>query len=845
MSPENYAIILPFSFFFQILSSIQKSEATEEASQNEKPPEEDLEALETRYRSRGDRYMGNYGERQYRRVSTDLPITFQAPRYESKDYWSSKHNQRGDPDRRTFFEDFGYYPYEERHPPHSYPSMSGFYQLMSSIFGGGDYRKPHPPPDPYPFHHHYSKGVHEPYPYEFSYNNNYRPTESNIIPPPKPVRASVVKLESVTPEPDIYPALDFTTTAKYYPHFLNLLHQVLIENAKNHHTNELGFHQSYPDPDPYINFRQKPVLDRPKIYNKPSPPPKENIIPTTYKPIAKYHPVNNHTRPKYPGSIQDQLPPLKPGDDNRIPYVSATTIKLPSTTEKSPETTTIIDPRLGATDNIVFPTAEINTNKDVLSDIDIRILNANFNSIPSKIVEIPSPTRNPPTTTTPKIKYDERTDAILAGESTETYRITVPPPKKSSRSKKVTPPRLNDSVELITDLTVKGLSNRNENVNIPRYVNHYNMSNLINYEIDKLRHNQPIEPRTQSQEISTTDQSLTETPPPPRHIVDINDELSLDVKILKDTNWDGFTATDPPTTENEVTQKTPTTTTIPETPTIVVETRVTKSVSKSVGFSKNHIHQNEVSGKDDIAITEPTKFRNFDTLKENRRKFYNRRPQIRLSIDDKLREITTTERYIPSTEAPTTNIVTTERSTKLYPVITEPEMTFTTAMDIQKITTENNEVDSLKKRMDKPNFDESFDIAAMITKPTEPTYNRKRKYMRRPKITSFAPYTSSTTERSDSLKFGKISRVNFPKRQRPNITLSFGSRKTVKSNENQIKDEIMKFSDEDLKKNENKVEIRRNHYKRRKYPDYSRSRSTSTTEKSVTDKVNEPTNVNL
>lgn len=474
---------------------------------------------------------------------TELPVTFQAPYVDARDYWR-------EPSRRTVFDYQSYVPQDLLVKP-----MTTFYGIMNHFFGS---EPPRPPPPPSPHRQ------------QYEYQKPY------YIPGPKPLRASITKLEPTRVYTDY-------TTPRSYPQFVKILNDVLVQNSYKH---------------------QEPVLEKPEEFHFP--------IPTTYKPPTRF----NKNRTKTPiQSIQDQLPPVKAGEDTRIPYISETTthknevttygnkIKFPTETEPPTPLEYEIDVRNAPQASSTTTTTPVLEVETVTTMIKTRIRK------PEKLVVA---------TTLPPVEEEPTTEAItstLQPEPSEVQLIKTMEPMESSRFKGPFPKKLHSrkvttdatQTDYVSDLTLKSLTDPKSVHASIRFPNPLNMTSVINYVIGK--YNATFSDDTQS----------------------------LDAKILKDTNWDGYQPPIPSTTEPTTTTNQPSTTLPPTTTTeedittttpdeheaIVIATRITQTISKS---RKRPTTTEEPTPREDETTTE---FITTTTAKPARRgRKYHRRPRV-------------------------------------------------------------------------------------------------------------------------------------------------------------------------------------------------------------------------
>lgn len=760
-----------------------------------------------------------------------------------------------------------------------------------------------------------------------------------------------------------------------------------------------------------FQYQEPPVLEKPEYEF-------ESIVPTTYRPTGSYRNTFRKTSPQsFPGSIQDQLPPVKQGQDTRIPYITETTtqrhvqpttgtrVVFPVQTESVPPLDFAIDVRNAPRPAIKRPPPQaistttapvdkkihhttIATIKDVevttygesglttkspiteLQDIQIEEVPSKIDAVvisssPSTLVisetiseenqhpttsekalevpeittprsvtagpelemlvtESPAPTAtlatspNIITTTTesatqPPLQTQQSeirpvlSELLNTMEPLEHNRFSAPFPKKLHSRKVTTDPT--GSADYVTDLTLKGLTDTNAvHASVSRYSKNINMTSVIGYVIDK----------------------FNATAPPP-NVYPQDYPLSLDAKILQDTNWDGFqpvipttdrdfetttvwpiTVTTLPTTTTEPVALTtmdtipPTTTTEAATPptereTVVIATRMTQSVSRlskpryrsrartekpsptvlttteysqrggtyQTPFSRNRITTTEqpttssdidttdVTTEAFITTTEPTwRDRTYHRPSQRSRTTTEEpasTPSVSSNENFEINYFTTTLLPTTVTEYATTdrmNYRSNQRDDVIEESTVEPpksenlqETDFPTETPTTKSSPRGRKyhrkppVRNFSKFQEKvteatvvtvsssqtPQDQDSASIAEVASElPTSESPRRGRKYQRRPPVTNFSKFQEQKST-EPPVRFGTLSRPFYPKRTRPNVTLTFGNRATKRIDDSAEKRPERVTSIEEVK-------ARRNLYKRRMYPSQLRR---ATTEDSV------------
>ncbi|KAK6631301.1 hypothetical protein RUM44_005827 [Polyplax serrata] len=628
-----------------------------------------IEATESRYN------IYDQWPSQYERRDVDLSVTLNVPNHNARDYWYYNH-EFDSKHRKFFLENYNLGDHIEKKP--SLPMISDLYHFMKNIFGGRNIGR-----EPVHYFRHSSVG-----PQRLSNPMAYKQPKTAFL-SQKPIRASVIKLETVTKHPIRYSLQHYTEGAINNP---------LFEKPNNNFFDQL---YSKDHISTLANPPQTTSSEKLPIFFK-----KENQvghIPVEYscRPDKTYVRLTsgNHSRQKE--NVLSIIP---------TPY---RVIKkhFPDKSNSS------------STRYAVFPTGDSN-----------RLLNTNK----------------------------------IAG-----HEIKLPNVENR------------ESIEMIANLTAEGLSSSEiERLNIQTYINHVNLRNLVQYEITKLEKGGNVpNVRFGSLVNGTINPMLIN-----RKSVNLNDDLSLDAKILKDTNWDGLTTT-MRTAVHHLME------TLPQTgkkslpfvvseqkteepffiikpilefkPTMPLELRRVKdfweiNTENETMTVVHNEHTTEVSGKTTntalttghqelVTITEPSSI--------------SKPPNMGIESEEKT---------ATPTEAQTTPAVPSE-------IAKQPFAT------IEEITT----ISSSKEKLP-----EAANMMAL-------TKFLRRKYCRKEKMLNFSSASPVVTQKT---KQSIRSRSHFQKRTKPNVTLAIGRKNKIYSRQMYNFEEMMKFSDEDGRRREGHID---------------------------------------
>lgn len=677
-------------------------------------------------------------------------MTFEAPEIEAQDYWQYKQNEQDNYNSRKILLDYDHFEPNKKQTP--LPGINDFYQFMSPLLGGKGQVVTTTNETTRNFYRNTALQEH------FQDSLNFR---SSFVLPQKPIRASVIKLETITRSPAINSPHADPMTPNYYTNVKSILNHVLIENAKNHYKQNFDF--------PYRRNLPMPVLPKPtfvpkttenissRLFNR-----KENDItetPSNY--LKRYNDAY-----VYPTSALDQLRPLK----ESVPHLSITTMPY-ATPILPPDTLSTTISGIKYNENIIFPFG--------LSNIETRIGIKTVNHSDSK--------------TRANARYKEQ-DAITDWKSGAFTNFNKSNLKSNNLFKKpeMSNPIQKTSIERLANLTAEGLlKSQQDNLNIQNYIN-VNIRNLINYErnlenISKSVENKFFKDLPRNKSVLHF-----------KNNVNLNDELSLDAKILKDTNWDGLTTTQSILTATLFHRMEKNFHFVNEMPTEKAKT------------TNRQMQTFDIKSPEKLEVKKVRDFWETDVLETGENDFGNDEEKTTMG-----QELLANIEPITLTLEQTNKITTTPlipkfksfNETETTPVFSSTEAT-TMELIFQSIT--KTGLDS-----EKPMPTQQINTLTLrnleMTDATKSftTLSPKRNYRRRLK-TANPSRNSSITERQKKV----FNRNRFSKRQKPNITLSIGSKNLLKNKEIYGKHEVMRFSDEDINRGRKRLENRRQVYKK-------------------------------
>lgn len=402
------------------------------------------------------------------------------------------------------------------------------------------------------------------------------------------------------------------------------------------------------------------------------------------------------------------------------------------------------------------------------------------------------------------INFKKITDEVQ--KVNESWRLE---PKKSESHEK--------SADFVTNLTVEGLSKAvNKTANTPKdYVPFFDIKNFNleqgNFKKSEEYLNTEItdEPKNKSLFLGTRNLRL----------VNLDDELSLDAKILKDTNWDGLVTTESGVIRNYAHKSKvhldKTSTTRITTPIDLRETTKPTATTETILWPiaieemtstipiKKRIHSfDEI--KSTIA-SESNEENNFwDMLNKTR----NNTKTLRKNSDNLSEESDETLKK-------QNNMFAFASTT----TITKINMSDFTEIPLQQETiSKNYELlnETIKKYIDrgltKSIIETTVTLNRLELETTTPedfeiktSRLRNRKYKRKPMTRNFSSFPPSR-ERKEVKNIAP--RNYFPKRQKPNITLTFGSKKVIRKKNHPTGQNLTKLYNRISKRDRRKSGIR-------------------------------------